>query len=64
MEENNTKQPGLFEKGGKLGWLHSTVDAFDTFLRVPGTVTKRGSHVRDSIDLKRILIIVVIALVP
>lgn len=64
MEENKTQQPGLFEKGGKLGFLHSTVDAFDTFLRVPGTVTKSGAHVRDSIDLKRLLIIVVIAIVP
>jgi len=62
--EENTQQPGLFEKGGKLGFLHSTVDAFDTFLRVPGTVTKKGAHVRDSIDLKRVMIIVVIALIP
>ena len=62
--EENTQQPGLFEKGGKFGWLHSTVDAFDTFLRVPATVTTKGAHVRDAIDLKRILIIVVIALVP
>ena len=53
-----------FEKGGKFYWLHSTVDAFETFLHVPGTVTKKGSHVRDSIDLKRILILVVIAAVP
>lgn len=66
MEEskNTTHQPGLFEKGGKLGFLHSTVDAFDTFLRVPGTVTRRGAHVRDAVDLKRIMIIVVLALVP
>ncbi|MGM9743190.1 MAG: NADH:ubiquinone reductase (Na(+)-transporting) subunit B [Candidatus Cryptobacteroides sp.] len=66
MEENKntTPQPGLFERGGKLGFLHSTVDAFDTFLRVPGTVTRTGSHVRDAVDLKRIMIIVVIALVP
>lgn len=66
MEEskNTTPQPGLFEKGGKLGFLHSTVDAFDTFLRVPGTVTRRGAHVRDAVDLKRIMIIVVLALVP
>ena len=53
-----------FEKGGKLGFLHSTFDAFETFLFVPDTVTKRGAHVRDSVDLKRILIIVVLALVP
>lgn len=66
MEEskNTTQKPGLFEKGGKLGFLHSTVDAFDTFLRVPGTVTRRGAHVRDAVDLKRIMIIVVLALVP
>ena len=43
-------KPGLFEKGGKLYWLHSTIDAFDTFLRVPGTVTAKGAHVRDGID--------------
>ena len=53
-----------FEKGGKLYWLHSTVDAFETFLHVPGTVTQKGSHVRDAIDLKRLLIIVVIAAAP
>ena len=58
------KKPGLFEKGGKLYWLHSTIDAFDTFLRVPGTVTAKGAHVRDGIDLKRVMIMVVIALVP
>ena len=63
MEENKV-QPGLFEKGGKFGFLHSTVDAFDTFLRVPGTVTRKGAHVRDSVDLKRVMILVVIALVP
>ena len=54
----------IFEKGGKLYWLHSTVDAFETFLHVPGTVTKKGSHVRDAIDLKRLLILVVIAAAP
>ena len=63
-EKNTTPQPGLFEKGGKLWFLHSTIDAFDTFLRVPGTVTRTGSHVRDAVDLKRIMIIVVLALVP
>ena len=57
-------KPGLFEKGGKLYWLHSSIDAFDTFLRVPGTVTAKGAHVRDGIDLKRVMIMVVIALVP
>jgi len=53
-----------FEKGGKFYWLHSTIDAFETFLNVPATVAKKGAHVRDCIDLKRIMIIMVIALVP
>ena len=54
----------IFEKGGKLHWLYSTVDAFETFLHVPGTVTLKGSHVRDAVDLKRIMIIAVIAAAP
>lgn len=62
--EENTNKPGLFEKGGKLWFLHSTIDAFDTFLRVPATVTSRGAHVRDAIDIKRVMIMVVMALVP
>ena len=53
-----------FEKGGKLGFLHSTFDAFETFLFVPNTVTTKGSHVRDCVDLKRVMIMVVLALVP
>jgi Na+-transporting NADH:ubiquinone oxidoreductase subunit B len=53
-----------FEKGGKLEKLHSTFDAFETFLFVPDKVTVKGSHIRDSIDLKRTMIIVVLALVP
>jgi len=47
----------------KKFWI-ATKDAFATFLHVPGTVTRKGAHVRDGVDLKRIMIIVVIALVP
>ena len=54
----------IFEKGGKLYWLHSTVDAFESFLHVPGTVTQKGAHVRDSVDLKRIMIVALLAAVP
>ncbi len=53
-----------FEKGGKLYFLHSTFDAFETFLFVPNTVTKKGTHIRDGVDSKRTMIIVVIALLP
>ncbi|MDR1225490.1 MAG: NADH:ubiquinone reductase (Na(+)-transporting) subunit B [Prevotellaceae bacterium] len=53
-----------FEKGGKYHFLHSTFDAFETFLYVPDTVTTKGAHVRDAIDLKRTMSVVVMALVP
>ncbi|MBN2663511.1 MAG: NADH:ubiquinone reductase (Na(+)-transporting) subunit B [Bacteroidales bacterium] len=53
-----------FEKGGKLHFLQSTFEGFETFLFVPNTVTKKGAHIRDSIDLKRTMIVVVIALIP
>ena len=53
-----------FSKGGKLGFLHSTFDAFETFLFVPNTTTQHGSHVRDCNDIKRTMITVVVALVP
>ncbi|MCF0175401.1 MAG: NADH:ubiquinone reductase (Na(+)-transporting) subunit B [Bacteroidales bacterium] len=64
MAENTGNKPGLFEKGGKLWFLHSTVDAFDTFLRVPATVTATGAHVRDCLDIKRVMTVVLVALVP
>ena len=53
-----------FIKGGKLEKLHPLYDAIDTFLFVPGYKTVNGPHVRDSIDLKRSMIFVVIALIP
>ncbi len=53
-----------FVKGGKFSCLQSVFEGFESFLFVPNTVTVKGSHVRDSIDLKRLLIIVVFALVP
>ena len=39
-------------------------EANDTFLFTPGTVTKNASHVRDAVDLKRVMITVVVALSP
>jgi Na+-transporting NADH:ubiquinone oxidoreductase subunit B len=53
-----------FEKGGKLEKLHTTFDAFETFLFVPGTPTSGGAHIRDGIDLKRTMITVIFAMVP
>lgn len=53
-----------FTEGGKFAWLQSTFEAFETFAFTPNRVTKSGCHVRDAIDLKRTMIMVVIALVP
>lgn len=53
-----------FERGGRFGYLHSTFEAFESFLFVPNKVTTRGSHIRDSIDMKRTMSIVVIAVIP
>ena len=58
------KQAHWFEKGGKLEKLFPLWEAQDTFLYTPGTVTKGASHVRDALDLKRMMIIVVYALLP
>ena len=51
-----------FEKGGKLEKLYALWEAQDTFLYTPGEVTKGASHVRDALDLKRMMITVVAAL--
>lgn len=53
-----------FEKGGKFEKLQSTFDAFETFLFVPDKVTFKGSHIRDSLDMKRTMIVVVMAVMP
>jgi Na+-transporting NADH:ubiquinone oxidoreductase subunit B len=53
-----------FKEGGKLEKLHSTFDAFETFLFVPDKTTFKGSHIRDAIDLKRTMSMVIIAMVP
>lgn len=53
-----------FEKGGRFEKLHSTFDAFETLLFVPNNTTRKGSHIRDAIDMKRIMATVIVALVP
>ena len=53
-----------FSKGGRFAALHSTFDAFETFLFVPNTTAKSGVHMRDAMDMKRTMIIVVLSLVP
>ncbi len=53
-----------FEEGGKLHAFHSVFDGFETFLFVPNRTAKSGTHIHDSIDSKRIMSMVVLALVP
>uniref|UniRef100_UPI004056BD96 NADH:ubiquinone reductase (Na(+)-transporting) subunit B n=1 Tax=Alistipes sp. TaxID=1872444 RepID=UPI004056BD96 len=53
-----------FSKGGKLAFLESTFEGFETFLYAPNTVTKTGAHIRDCNDSKRTMICVILALMP
>ena len=54
-----------FEKGGKLEKFYPVYNAFETFLFVPGeTAPSAGAQIRDAVDLKRTMILVVLSLVP
>jgi len=53
-----------FDEGGKLHAFWSVYDGFESFLYVPNTTTKTGAHIHDAIDSKRIMSLVVIALLP
>ena len=53
-----------FEKDGKLHAFHSLFDGFETFLYVPNKTAKNGVHIHDAIDSKRIMSMVVLALMP
>ena len=54
----------VFEKGGRLEKLYPAYDAFETFLFVPNHVTKSGVHIRDGMDLKRTMVVVILAMMP
>lgn len=53
-----------FLRGGKLQRLYPLFEAADSFLYAPRSTTQGRTHVRDGVDLKRIMITVVVALVP
>jgi Na+-transporting NADH:ubiquinone oxidoreductase subunit B len=53
-----------FEKGGRLERLYPLWEAADTFFYSPASVTRGGAHVRDALDLKRMMMLVVIAAIP
>ena len=58
------KHKPAFEKGGRFHAFHSVFAGFDSFLYVPDRTTRSGCAIRDAIDLKRTMSIVVLALVP
>lgn len=49
---------------GKWHKMHPVWDAAFTFLFTPGETTSKGAHIRDAIDLKRTMFLVIIALIP
>ncbi len=53
-----------FEEGGKFEKYGPAFSGIDTFLYVPNHTTKTGAHIRDGVDLKRVMITVVIAMLP
>ena len=53
-----------FSKGGKLEKWNPVFESFATLAFTPSIVTKKGSHIRDGVDLKRTMITVIIALLP
>ena len=59
----NQIKPNVME-GGKFHAFRSLFEGFETFLFVPNDTAKSGSNIHDSFDSKRLMIMVVIALVP
>ena len=57
-------KPSFERKESKWHYLRSVFDGFETFLFVPNATAKTGVHIHDSIDSKRIMSMVVIALMP
>lgn len=53
-----------FQEGGKLHAFNSIYEGFESFLFVPNTTSNSGASIHDALDSKRIMSIVVIALLP
>jgi len=54
----------LFKPGGRFGWAYPLFEANESFLFVPGVTAPRAPHVRDRMDIKRLMSMVIVALVP
>mgnify|MGYP001820957737 FL=1 len=64
LREFLDKLEPLFTKGGRFEQFHALFEAVDTFLYSPGDLSRGSPHVRDALDLKRVMITVVIAAMP
>ncbi|MCA9401829.1 MAG: RnfABCDGE type electron transport complex subunit D, partial [Candidatus Omnitrophica bacterium] len=64
LQKQSEKMGKMFEKGQPLEKFYPLYEALDSFLLTPGKTTKKAPHVRDSVDIKRVMIFVVIALIP
>ena len=53
-----------FEEGQKLHWLYPVYEATETILFSTDEKTSTAPHIRDSIDIKRVMILVVVTLIP
>ncbi len=53
-----------FAKGGKLEKWHPIFESFATLAFTPAHVTSKGTHIRDGVDLKRTMIMVIVAMIP
>jgi Na+-transporting NADH:ubiquinone oxidoreductase subunit B len=53
-----------FVEGGRFEKFHPLFEAFETFFFIPANVTKNDAHVRDNLDLKRLMSLVIVSLVP
>ncbi|MBN1550483.1 NADH:ubiquinone reductase (Na(+)-transporting) subunit B [bacterium] len=68
--KNSSKKPlgeriqALYHKGGPFHKYWPLFEAFETFLFSVGTRTKKAPHIRDAIDLKRVMTLVIYALIP
>ena len=64
LEKTLAKIEENFKPGKPLSKLYPLFEAIDTFILTPGKVTPKAPHVRDAVDLKRVMIFVVVALIP
>ena len=64
IEKQFDAQRHLFEEGGKFAWAWPLFEGQETFFLTPRARTKKGAHVRDHMDMKRLMIFVLYALAP